>query len=281
MEPVQQPGANVQAKPGTELGRRRSDRILAPVRIRVIGNDMNGVSFSEETVTVSFNQQGSRISLTHSLLVEDIILIMNLENRIEEEFRVVGGFDQVFGERREWGVEALNPDGKIWGVAFSMPAEGIQPKVLIECAACKTAAQSALSSIEYEVLLATGLISRHCDRCGEHTRWKPSEQPLTAAAIIKSVKGVGKRDQPRKARRIALAMRIRVRNAWGQADIAQTRDVSKAGMCFVSSLPYGIGDVVYITLPFADNQTPIETPGKIVWVADSTVGHFYGVAYQR
>ena len=40
-----------------ETGRRRTDRILAPVRIRVIGNDATGVSFAEETVTVSFNQQ--------------------------------------------------------------------------------------------------------------------------------------------------------------------------------------------------------------------------------
>ena len=52
-------------------GRRRSDRVLAPIRIRVIGNDASGVSFSEETVTVSFNQHGARISLIHSLLPDD------------------------------------------------------------------------------------------------------------------------------------------------------------------------------------------------------------------
>jgi hypothetical protein len=40
----------------SEIGRRRTDRILAPVRIRVVGNDATGVSFAEETMTVSFNQ---------------------------------------------------------------------------------------------------------------------------------------------------------------------------------------------------------------------------------
>ena len=84
-----------------EVTRRRSDRILAPVRIRIIGNDASGVSFAEESVTISFNQQGARISLTHSLLPDDIVLVKNLANDIEEEFRVVGGFQQVFGERRE------------------------------------------------------------------------------------------------------------------------------------------------------------------------------------
>jgi len=264
-----------------EASRRRTDRILSPVRIRVIGNDANGVSFGEETITVSFNQQGARISLTHSLLPDDVVLILNLESGIEEEFRVVGGFQQVFGDRREWGVEAVNPDSKIWGVTFSKPAEGVQPKVLIECAACKKAAQSALSSIEYDVLLSTGLISRHCDRCGEHTRWKPSEQPITAEIIASSVKSLSKGGEQRKTRRLKLVMRIRVRNAWGVADIAQTRDVSKAGLCYVSTLRYNMGDTIYVTLPFADNQTPIETPGKIVWSAESSVGRFYGVSYQK
>src|SRR3989304_2361313 len=99
----------------TTSGRRRTDRILAPVRIRVIGNDAMGVSFAEETVTVSFNQQGARISLTHSLLPDDIVLIKNLANDIEEEFRVVGGFQQVFGERRGWGGGGAQPKGGSWG----------------------------------------------------------------------------------------------------------------------------------------------------------------------
>jgi hypothetical protein len=263
-----------------QTGRRRSDRILAPIRIRVIGNDASGVAFAEETITVSFNQQGARISLTHSLLPDDIILILNRENEMEEEFRVVGLFHEVFGDRREWGVEALNPESPIWGIQFSLPAEGIQPKVLIECAACKKAAQSPLSSIEYEVLLSTGLISRHCDRCGETTRWKPSEQVLTAEMITSSRPAAFTKDT-RKVRRLKLVMRVRVRNPWGVSDIAQTRDVSKAGLCFVSKARFGVGEQVYVTLPFADNQTPVETKGRIVWTSEGTVGRFYGVCYEK
>jgi hypothetical protein len=268
----------------TAPARRRSDRILAPVRIRVIGNDASGVSFAEETVTVSFNQQGARITLKHSLLPDDVILVKNLQNDIEEEFRVIGGFQKVFGTRQEWGVELLNQESKIWGIEFAPPAEGVQPKVLIECAACKRATQSPLSSIEYDVLLATGLISRHCDRCNETTRWKPSEQTLTPEMIAASAtagtaaKGITER---RKTRRLKLAMRVRIRNSWGVADIAQTRDVSKAGLCFVSTQRFQVGDDVYITLPFADTQAPVETLGKIIWMAESAVGWFYGVKYTK
>lgn len=264
-----------------ELARRRSDRILAPIGIRIIGNDASGVSFAEETVTVSFNQQGARISLTHSLLPDDVILIMNLANKLEEEFRVVGGFQQVFGSRREWGVEAMNPSSQIWGVSFAPPAEGVQPKVLIECAACKKAAQSPLSSIEYEVLLATGLISRHCDRCGETTRWKPSEQLLTAEMIAAGAPKRPVGGEQRRTRRLRLAMKVRIRNAWGVADVAQTRDVSKAGLCFLSTQRFQVGDEVFITLPFAESQAPVETKGKVVWSSQGTSGRFYGVSYAR
>lgn len=265
----------------TEVARRRTDRVLAPIRIRVIGNDASGVSFAEESVTVSFNQQGARISLTHSLLPDDVVLIKNMENDVEEEFRVVGGFQQVFGDRREWGVEVLNAKSEIWGIEFAQPAEGLQPKVLIECAACKKAAQSALSSIEYEVLLSTSLISRHCDRCGETTRWKPSEQPITAEVIAAGSKSDATKGEKRKTRRLKLVMRIRVRSNWGVVDIAQTRDVSKAGLCFVSTQIFSPGDEVFITLPFADQQVPVEAKSRIIWTAVGTVGRFYGVAYVK
>jgi len=260
--------------------RRRTDRILAPVRIRVIGNDTRGVSFAEETVTVTFNQHGAKISLTHSLLPDDILLVKNLENGIEEEFRVVGALQQVFGDRREWGVEALNPDSGIWGVAFVPNADGVAPKVLVECAACKTAAQSTLSSIEYDVLLATGLISRHCERCGETTRWKPSEQIVTPEMFTRSTEPRGPMTvERRRTRRLKLIMQLRVRNSWGVVDIAQTRDVSKAGLCFFSTKRFSVADEVYITLPYAKHQAPLETKGRIVWAADASSGRFYGVEY--
>ena len=115
-------------------------------------------------------------------------------------------------------------------MGFAPHEDSAQPKVLIECAACKTAAQSTVSSIEYEVLLATGLISRHCDRCNETTRWKPSDQVVTPEILVRSNKSASKGAQKvRRTRRLKLTMQLRVRNSWGVVDIAQTRDVSKVG----------------------------------------------------
>jgi Tfp pilus assembly protein PilZ len=64
-------------------------------------------------------------------------------------------------------------------------------------------------------------------------------------------------------------------------DIAQTRDVSKLGLCFVSSQRFSPGDEIFITLPYAKSQTPVETKAKIIWMAEGTSGRFYGVEYQR
>jgi PilZ domain len=261
--------------------KRRTDRVLAPVRIRVIGNDVSGVSFSEETITVSFSPGGARISLTHPLLPDDIILIKNLANNIEEEFRVVGAFQQVFGDRREWGVEAVNPESGIWGIDYTPPVEGLQPKVLIECTACRKAIQSPLSAIEYDVLLATGLISRHCDRCNETTRWRPSDQTVTSEMICESAQPKPPSTERRKSRRLKLVMQLRVRNNWGVTDIAQTRDVSKGGLCFLSTKVFNVGDELYITLPFADNQVPVETPAVVVWTRLAEDGRYYGACYLK
>jgi hypothetical protein len=85
----------------------------------------------------------------------------------------------------------------------------------------------------------------------------------------------------RRTRRLKLTMQLRVRNSWGVVDIAQTRDVSKAGLCFVSNQRISLSDEIYITLPYAQNQAPMETKGRVIWIAEGTAGRFYGVEYLR
>jgi hypothetical protein len=278
MPQTPEPGPPVRL--GTEIERRRrTDRVLAPVPIRVIANDAAGVAFSEDAVTVSFNREGARISLTHTLLVDDVILILNKETGIEDEFRVVGAFHQVTGDRREWGVESVNPDTNIWGMEFTSPAEELRPKALIECGGCKHLVQSPLTSIEYDILLAIGMISRNCDRCKETTRWKPSRQTALPEILSAVPKKPAVQTGTRRVKRINLVMRVRVRNAWGVVDVAQTRDVSKLGLCFLSSKVFSKNDEVSIVLPFAAGSVPVETKGRIVWTAPTTGGFYYGVEY--
>src|SRR6266568_5451674 len=180
------------------LGGRRSDRILWPVPIQVTGSDSEGLAFVEETVTVSVNQQGARISLTHPLSPGTLILIRNQTNGIEEGFRVIPGGKQVFGDRWELRVEATKPDSKIWGIEFNPPAEDTKPKVLIQCDTCKNMAYSVLTSMEYGLLLTLGVISHHCSRCEQTTRWKPSKEPQAAVEGLRIERPAPPGSQARK-----------------------------------------------------------------------------------
>lgn len=259
------------------LGGRRSDRILWPVPIRVTGTDHQSIPFVEETVTVSINLHGACISLTHILLPGAMILVKNKSNGIEEGFRVVLGGEQVFGDRREWRVEATHPERNIWGIEFNAPAEEVQPKVLIECGTCKNVAYTALTSMEYSLLLSVGMISHHCPPCGQTTRWKPKTPAESGPARKANKAPAGAK--ARKVRRLELTMRVYVRDSRGAVDAVQTIDVSKGGLAFVSSRDFKIGDSVFIAFPFVDNKKPAETRGTILWSAQTPVGRTHGVNY--
>lgn len=260
---------------------RRSDRILTPIRIQVSGVDAAGNSFEEETITISVNKHGACISSQHMFRPNQEITIQNLETNITTKFRVVGELGRVFGDRREWGVETDCPDCNIWGLEFALPPDDAQPKVLISCTDCQKGILSPLSSIEYDVLLYTGVISRHCQFCDQTTRWAPSGKPPEPLLIARAVRPVSSPMERRKHRRRNLMMLLRVRNKQGGSETAQTLDVSKGGVRFLSKRTYQVGDTIYLTLPSSDKTTPAETRGVIVRAELSQRGTSYGVRFEK
>ena len=274
-----QPREFVSAEAMEIAGRRRSDRVFTLLPIRVSGVDDAGNPFEEETHTVNVNKHGACISLSHSLPPGNILSIKNLRNGIQGKFRVVGPVGQVFGSRRELGVEAVDPEAEIWGLEFTPPPEVNQPRVVIHCMSCEKELLTDVSSVQLEVLLATGMVSRHCDRCEQTTRWKPGEQVLTAQAGEPQSRLARAMAERRKHPRRKLAMRLSVRGGQGASEMVQTMDVSKSGLCFVSKQSYKVGEEVYVTLPCPENQTPTETKGRIMWSRQGPVGRLYGVMY--
>ncbi len=269
--------ADCDAAEGTR--RRRSDRILAPLRIRVAGSDPSGATFEEDARTVIINKHGAAISLAQMLFPEQRVRIRNLENGIEDGFRVVGELRRVLGDRREWGVELLDPESNIWGVDFGEPPEGAQPKALIACVECKTALLTPISSDEYYILLHTGLMSHHCERCGQTTRWKPSEQAAAAGEMVAGSESPQAVDERRKHPRRRLTMLLRVCDQSGKAETVQTVDASKGGISFVSTVAYTVGSEVSLTLPFTSGTTPKQTRGRIVRCQSGPRGQLYAVSF--
>jgi hypothetical protein len=261
-----------------ESGIRLGDRVFVSLPIRVAGMDTAGVEFEEETVTISVNKRGACVSLTHLLSSDKVVRIRNLRNGMEGEFRVVGEVQQIFSDRREWGLEVINGEPEIWGEKFTTPNEEARPGVLIQCSTCRRMAIRSISSIEFDVLLHTGMISRHCDACGETTRWHPYAQPQAAVASSEGDM-LSPQSRSRRAQRLKLTMRLWVRNGEGETEVVRTKDASKSGVCFQSERRYRVGDEIYIVLPYAANEAPKETKAKVVW--SHTREGVYGASYVK
>jgi hypothetical protein len=258
-----------------ETNRRRSDRIFSLLPIRVAGADASGAEFVEDTQTVSLSEYGACISLSHSLQPNAKVFITNLRNRTPAAFRVVGEVRHVFGDRGEWGLELVNPAVSIWEIDFNPPPVEFQPKVMIRCNACQGTQLSLLNSIEYDVLLYTGMITRQCEHCREATRWVPSE-PAAAEAKKRALQPEAER---RQQRRRNLTMLMRIRRSSGETEVVQTVDASASGICFVSRRRYQLGEDIFLRLPPPKGQMPVETRGRIVRAVQTSEGQHYGVTY--
>jgi len=262
------------------FGKRRTDRVLAALPIRVAGCEPSGTHFSEDTFTVTVSQQGARFSLSHSVSLGDVVLIKNLWNGREEKFRVIRRCQQVTRDRQDWSAETTNPNSRIWAIKFTELADETRPKVLLECWICSNTEHSPLTTLQYGALLSAGMVLRYCSKCGQTTRWRPNVRVVDGEIGLPNRKPAPPSGAPiRKTRRLRMAMRVYVRNQLGISDIVQTHDVSKHGFCFVSSCEFHAGDDVYVAFSFDRPGESTETTGKIVWCRQSIWGGLIGVSF--
>ena len=277
---VRQPAKSPET-PNLGLEGRHTNRVYTTLPIRVTGVDHAGIAFVEDTTTVCINQKGARISLARSLLHDDIVLIRNMKTGAEAEFQVVGIVQKAFGSRAEWGLEIVRSETNIWGREFDLPPHQTLAKVWIECAACKQSAEAKLSPVQYDVLLATGLISRHCDRCRETTRWKPREPERVESKASPKPEPASSVAKHRLSRRVRLELSVRVRNELGTLEITKTRNVSRSGLCFASKQRFRPGERAFVTVPYSDQSTPLEVPVEIRWETDARDNHLFGACYTQ
>src|SRR5258708_31352921 len=109
------------------------------------------------------------------------------------------------------------------------------------------------------------MMSHHCNCCDQTTRWKPRVVASLAGGMGVNAQPESSNSAVRKVRRLGMAMTVHVRNSNGIAEMVQTRDVSKGGLCFVGSRDFEVGDDIYVTFPFSDTGNPSEVKGKVRW----------------
>src|SRR2546429_9961980 len=112
-------------KRGVEMppeGRRRSGRIATEIAILLVGSDIGGTTFSEQTKTVLLSRHGAGIVSQYALSAEQELILRRLDTNKEAEVRLVGRIG-VEGEVYTYGVAFLDSTNNFWGMEFPAPSE--------------------------------------------------------------------------------------------------------------------------------------------------------------
>jgi hypothetical protein len=105
--------------------RRRSQRVLMQVPVRIRGKNGQGVDFEEFTETLAINAHGALVLLTARLTSGAVIHMKHNKTEEEQECHVAF-LGPVRGGRAEIGLEFTAPRPMFWRVAF--PPEDWTPK---------------------------------------------------------------------------------------------------------------------------------------------------------
>ena len=105
--------------------RRRSQRVLMQVPVRIRGKNAQGAEFEEFTETLAINAHGSLI-LLNARLTSGAKVFMKHNKPEEEQECHVAFLGPVRGGKAEIGLEFTTPRPTFWRVAF--PPEDWTPK---------------------------------------------------------------------------------------------------------------------------------------------------------
>jgi hypothetical protein len=273
------------------MERRRSDRLLLTIPLRLEGVDARGRGFEAEARTVILNRHGARIQLKPVLKAGLVVRLVNLINRRMADFRVVGPTEPYSEEGGEYAVAALNPEINVWGIQFPPPSESevAAPKALVECRVCHTVALLRLTLVEVEVLESAGIFSRQCEKCGRPAPWGHAEQQVAMESppgeeemFREAQAGAAMSEANRRQhRRVSLQLPILVRDYYGGAEITKTENMSKGGFCFASEKTYHLGEAVMVVCPYDSAGQTIEIRSTMTRKREieGTNKKIYGVRY--
>ncbi|MGC1482436.1 MAG: PilZ domain-containing protein [Candidatus Acidiferrum sp.] len=99
------------------VARRRSQRVLMQVAVRVRGMDSQGKAFEEETETLAINAHGALILVNARLTSGGKVFMQHNRTQEEQECHVVF-LGPVRGGKAEIGLEFSDPRPTFWRVAF-------------------------------------------------------------------------------------------------------------------------------------------------------------------
>jgi hypothetical protein len=251
---------------------RRSERALLKIPIQVAGKDSNGNPFTEKTFTQVINRNGARITLKSPVRPGLEVIITNLQTQRSCPFRVVSPAEEPLRAGCEWGVECQQPWLNFWGIVFpelASPPDNMAIHSLLECLSCHLQEMAQLTPGDYRIIAVESKLSRDCPACQKATLWgfalvEGELEELSGSPVVATSSTLTEPADRRRARRLTIKLPVRVRLGGGLEEIGQTENLSKTGLCFVSSLKIEVGDRVFVTVGYGLGATEIEIPARVV-----------------
>ena len=117
--------AQVSNSPTNTGARRRSQRVLMQVAVRIRGTDAQGKPFEEYTDTLAINAHGALVLLAGRVTSGSTVLMQHRKTEEEQECHIVF-LGPVRSGKSEIGLEFSAPRPAFWRVAF--PPEDWTPK---------------------------------------------------------------------------------------------------------------------------------------------------------
>ena len=152
---------------------RRSGRIPKEIPIILIGSDLGGKIFSEQTKTILLSLHGAGLLSQHKLCPEQEMVLRWPERNKEAEIRVVGQIGEDSGVYR-YGVAFFDHVENFWEMEFPPPTPKEQEFGVLNlvCSVCQTFERLDEHSIEADVVATNDGVLRFCRCCGNSTIWK-------------------------------------------------------------------------------------------------------------
>ncbi len=289
---------------------RRSNRIAREIAILLVGSDMEGKVFSEQTKTVLLSRHGAGIVSQYVLSAEQELILRRLDTDKEAEVRVVGQLGS-HGESHTYGVAFLDAELDLWGVDFpSMTdSEKEASRVLLQCSSCKVRELVQQSDLESDVYLVNEGIVRSCKRCGSSTIWKRAAEdaggeparlettlpeaeesaepvetlPAASPDPAPSPQPAARTENRRKHVRTKVNFKACIRSYAFGDDIVTCEDISRGGLRFKSRKEYAAKTEIEVAAPYAPGTPDIFIRGHIVYVVELKQERRFrcGVCYAR
>jgi hypothetical protein len=248
--------------------KRRSDRLMFMIPLRVSGVTETGDSFECRGNAVDVNRFGAHIRLERPVPVAHKILLTNLENNLCGEFRIIRPLDSSAAGRTEFGVEALGNYPTFWGIDFpAKPRKQGESRGLLECRQCGSVTLHPLMLDEIEVLESGGTVKKPCTSCGSRTAWKFAMEgaratPVEAGPATPGEEGQAAEKQSGK-RTVYMQRPVSIRTASGEVESVLTENLSKNEIRCASKKSYEVNQAVTLEWESSGTGRRMQTQGRI------------------